>query len=97
MFYDKKVILEEKIEKNNQAANLITLEIFAGKNIAPKKLVKLQALKSDHILVSIQDRPLQTLFNKIKDPGVRSLRQTGEGGGQNRRFGDRAAESAGEF
>jgi threonine dehydratase len=56
--------------------NPIVLEILAGKNINAKKLAKLQALKDEHILVSVQDRPLQMLFQKTKNPDVRSLRQS---------------------
>ncbi len=54
----------------------ITLEIFVGQKINPKKLAKLQELKSAHTLVSIHDRPQQMLFMKIKDPTIQSLRQS---------------------
>jgi|GEM_PF-244914 threonine dehydratase len=64
------------VKKNTTANNFITLEILAGKNINTKKLAKLQVLKDEHILVSVQDRPLQMLFQKTKVPNVRSLRQS---------------------
>ena len=69
---------KEKIGKENFDENFISLEILAGRNINQKKLTKLQALKDDHILVSVQDRPLQMLFQKTnnKNPDVRSLRQS---------------------
>jgi threonine dehydratase len=70
--------LNEKVKsaKENFDENCITLEILAGKNINTHKLAKLQALKDEHILISVQDRPLQMLFQKTKDPNVRSLRQS---------------------
>ena len=47
----------------------VILEILVGQNIAPKKLAKLQALKSEHIHVSIHDRPKQALLIKTKNSG----------------------------
>ena len=66
------------VEKLNSEGKNITLEIFAGKNISPKKLEKLEALKSENILVSLQDRPLQALFMKTQDPSIESLRQSND-------------------
>jgi hypothetical protein len=71
-----KSLNEKSSTSGDSADNVITLEIFAGKKINEKKLAKLQALKNEHILVSVQDRPLQALFMKIKDPSIRSLRQS---------------------
>ena len=69
------------------ADDFVTLEILVGKNIASKKLAKLQSLRDEHILVSIHDRPLQTLFAKTEskatgestatsDDPIKSLRQS---------------------
>ena len=68
----------KNLNARSMKKDFITLEILAGKNINPKKLAKLQALKDEHILVSVQDRPLQMLFQKTKNktPDVRSLRQS---------------------
>ncbi len=54
----------------------ITLEILIGKNIKPHKMSKLEDLKDEHILISVQERPLQTLFMKTQDEKVRGLRQS---------------------
>lgn len=56
----------------------ITLEILVGKNIKPHKMSKLEMLKDEHILVSIQERPLQTLFMKTQDDSIRGLRQSND-------------------
>jgi threonine dehydratase len=64
---------EKRKEKEKEK---ITLEILAGKNINPKKLEKLEAVVDHHILLSLQDRPLQALFMKTLDPEVQSLRQS---------------------
>jgi threonine dehydratase len=67
------------VKKLNEEGKDITLEILAGKNINPNKLKKLEALKDSNILVSIQDRPLQTLFVKVQqDPTIQSLRQSND-------------------
>lgn len=67
----------QKLNTARAADKHITLEILTGKNINSKKLEKLQALKDDYILVSIHDRPLQTLTVKIKqDLLIKSLRQS---------------------
>ncbi len=63
-------------------AEPIILEILVGQNIAPKKLAKLEALKSDTVHVSIHDRPKQALLMKTKGSNengaatVVSLRQS---------------------
>lgn len=64
------------IKELNEKGKDIRLEILAGKNIHPKKLKKLEALKDDDILLSLNDRPLQALFIKIQDPSIQSLRQS---------------------
>ncbi|MDP3962862.1 MAG: PLP-dependent lyase/thiolase [bacterium] len=61
---------------NEKRENKITLEILAGKNIDPDKLRKLENISDSHILLSIQDRPLQALFMKTQDHSVQSLRQS---------------------
>lgn len=71
-----KSLNKKKTEEKRPADDFITLEILSGKKINAKKLARLQALKDAHIFVSVQDRPLQILFNKTKDPSVRSLRQS---------------------
>ncbi len=74
--------LNAKNAKENGAngtpnATPITLEILAGKNIAPNKLTKIQALRDDNITVAIHDRPLQVLTVKLhEDPSIKSLRQS---------------------
>jgi threonine dehydratase len=37
---------------------------------------KLEDLKDEHILISLQERPLQTLFIKTQDDSIRGLRQS---------------------
>lgn len=66
------------VQKLNTDGADITLEIFAGKNINTYKLKKLEALRSDRILFSIQDRPLQVVFNITQDPTIQSLRQSND-------------------
>lgn len=56
--------LNNSSKKNTEQ---ITLEILVGQNIAPKKLAKLQVLKSEQIHVSIHDRPKQALLIKTKN------------------------------
>src|SRR4051812_12129749 len=62
------------VKELNELGKEITLEILAGKNISPNKLKKLEALKDSRILVSLHDRPLQTLFIKTQDTSIQSLR-----------------------
>ncbi len=62
--------------KKEFAAEPVMLEILAGKNINPKKLEKLQALRNEHVLVSMHERPLQVLFMKTKEAGAVPLRQS---------------------
>ncbi len=69
----KKRESEKKYSKENDK---ITLEILAGKNINSGKLQKLEKLKDEHILLSLEDRPLQALFIKTADPSIQSLRQS---------------------
>lgn len=67
--------VKELNEKRNDNEK-ITLEILVGKNISSKKLDKLQKIKDQNILLSIQDRPLQALFTKTQTAKVKSLRQS---------------------
>lgn len=64
------------IQKLNEEGGDLTLEILAGKNISPHKLEKLEGLRGNGILLSLQDRPLQALFMKTQDPSIQSLRQS---------------------
>lgn len=67
-FYIQK-INRDKIKK-------VKLEILVGQHIPTKKLDKLNKFKDQNISVTMHDRPLQTLFNKIKDQNIRALRQS---------------------
>lgn len=64
----------EKLNKNR--TNKIVLDILVGQRISTKKLHKLEQFKSQYIHITMHDRPLQTLFNIIKDPTIRALRQS---------------------
>ncbi len=65
------------IEKlNKDRLDKIILDILVGQHISTKKLRKLEQFKSQYINVTMHDRPLQTLFNIIKDQDVRALRQS---------------------
>jgi threonine dehydratase len=72
----------KELNEKTDAAEPITLEILVGKNIAPKKLAKLETLKDENIHVSIHDRPKQALLVKTKSSGedgagtIVSLRQS---------------------
>jgi threonine dehydratase len=68
------------VKELNEQGKDITLEILAGKNIAPNKLKKLEDLKDSNILLSLNDRPLQALFVKTQDPSIQSLRQSTDDG-----------------
>ena len=61
---------------NTDRKEKITLEILVGRHITTKKLRKLEQFKSEHINITMHDRPLQTLFTIAKDPHVRTLRQS---------------------
>ncbi len=63
-------------ELNEKRKEKITMEILVGKHINTSKLEKLESLKDENILLSIQDRPLQALFMKTQDPAIQSLRQS---------------------
>jgi len=63
-------------ERGNNGSEKIVLEILTGKGINSHKLEKLQGLKDENILVSLQDRPLQALNMKIQDESIKSLRQS---------------------
>jgi threonine synthase len=63
-------------EINNNGANNIILEILVGRHISTKKLAKLSQFQNNEITVTMHDRPLQTVFNKVQDGTVRGLRQS---------------------
>lgn len=65
-----------RLNQNKTDQQKITIEIFVGKNIKPHKLEKLEKLKDSNILISIQERPVQTLFIKTQDPSIKGLRQS---------------------
>jgi threonine dehydratase len=66
----------KKINSKKPEDQKITLDILIGKNIKPHKMNKLEDLKDEHILISLQERPLQTLFIKTQDDSIRGLRQS---------------------
>ncbi len=53
----------------------LTLDIFVGNQVNPKKLEKLKALADDHIRVLSKERPLQALAQAVEE-GACSLRQS---------------------
>ena len=61
---------------NSERKDKINLEILVGQRISRKKLAKLEQFNNQYIKVTMHDRPLQTLFNIIKDPQIRGLRQS---------------------
>jgi threonine dehydratase len=65
-----------KLNSNKKNDKKITLDILVGRHITTKKLRKLEQFKSDHIKITVHDRPIQTLFNITKDPNVKGLRQS---------------------
>lgn len=69
-------IKELNADDNRKDSSKISLHIFAGKKIAPKKLGKLEALKDENILLTLDERPLQALFIKTQDESIKSLRQS---------------------
>lgn len=70
--------VQEKNSSNKTATNPITLQIFVGNHVSPKKLSKIQTIadaSSGHIQILIKERPLQALTQAVQD-GMRSLRQS---------------------
>ncbi len=65
-----------KINKDKQLS--ITLDILVGQHITKKKLGKLEQFRDNLIKVTMHDRPLQTLFNIVKDPTIKALRQSND-------------------
>lgn len=63
-------------ETNKNRTDKILLDILVGQHINTKKLEKLEKYKNQYIRVTMHDRPLQTLFNIIKDPNIIALRQS---------------------
>lgn len=70
-FYVTKLNAEIKSEEDK-----IKLNILIGQNINKKKLHKIEPFKSDYINITMHDRPLQTLFNILKDENIAGLRQS---------------------
>jgi len=66
----------KKINREKIDGNKVMLEVFVGKNIKSHKLEKIELLKDENVLVSIQERPLQTLFLKTQDEKIKGLRQS---------------------
>jgi threonine dehydratase len=65
------------IQKLNKGGlNTIILEILVGRHISSKKLAKLNQFKNENIMITMHDRPLQTVFNKTQDVNVKALRQS---------------------
>lgn len=67
-------------EKNQSRGNEtpVTLDIFVGNHVAPRKLQKIQTIADAHpktIRILIKERPLQALTQATQD-GARSLRQS---------------------
>lgn len=70
--------VQEKNTSDKTATSPITLRIFVGNHVAPKKLGKIQTIadaSSGHIQILIKERPLQALTQAVQD-GMRSLRQS---------------------
>src|SRR5574343_769141 len=62
--------------KHGLEMNKVKLDILVGQHIIIKKLRYREQFKSDYINITMHDRPIQTLFNKIKDPSIKGLRQS---------------------
>ncbi len=71
-FYINKLNSENKLGENEK----INLNILVGQNINKKKLHKIEPFKSENINITMHDRPLQTLFNILKDQNIVGLRQS---------------------
>lgn len=68
-----------KLNQENQKSNKekkISLDILIGQHISKKKLNILETFRNENINVTMHDRPLQTLFQKTKDPSIKALRQS---------------------
>ncbi|MEY2664880.1 MAG: Pyridoxal-phosphate dependent enzyme [Candidatus Parcubacteria bacterium] len=63
---------------NTADSEPIILDILIGQKIPARKRAKLDALKSEYIRVSAHERPLQMLFAKTQEAGVRGLRQSND-------------------
>lgn len=67
------------IEKlNKHSDRKILLDILVGQKITTKKLRKLEQFGSDYIKITSHQRPLQTLFEIIKDTKIKPLRQSND-------------------
>lgn len=65
-----------KLNKDRNSLDKIILEILVGQHISKKKLEKLEKFKDQNISITMHDRPLQTLNNKIQDLTIKGLRQS---------------------
>lgn len=65
-------------EINSKNKNQILLEVMVGRHISAKKLDKLKKYEDENIIVTMHDRPVQTLFVKSKDPNIKALRQSND-------------------
>lgn len=63
-------------EHNQQNSEMIKLNIFVGKKINQEKFEMLQGFSNKYITVEKTERPLQKLFQLLKTPFVKSLRQS---------------------
>jgi threonine dehydratase len=66
------------VKVNEKREDKIILEILVGQHIASNKLEKLERFICDEISVTMHDRPLQTLFSKTQDSGIKALRQSSD-------------------
>lgn len=67
------------VQARNQNGDKISLKVFIGENINPrKKQMLLDEIKDPKITIDESPRPLQSLFNLIKGESVVSLRQSND-------------------
>jgi threonine synthase len=68
------------IKTKNSEGEKISLKVFIGENINPKKRQVLieEAANDPHITIDASPRPLQALFNVIKGEKAESLRQSND-------------------
>jgi threonine dehydratase len=63
-------------EINDKNQEKIKLEILIGNKVNKNKLNKLYKIKDENIRISQVEKPLQSLFERIKDQNIKSLRQS---------------------
>lgn len=66
----------QNINGSRPESEKINLDIIVGKNIKPHKLAKINNLKDENIRISMDDRPVQVMFQKTKDESIKGLRQS---------------------